>query len=93
MAMRPMLVVATITGARRPPVKLIHGLASTKEKANLAADRALEYSRFMDPGAPTRMGTNPVPAVKLQTAATMSVVRGRADEELMCNIKVVQYRC
>ena len=41
-----------------PPVKLIHGLASTKEKANLAADRALEYSRFIDPGAQMRMATN-----------------------------------
>jgi hypothetical protein len=41
-----------------PPVKLIHGLASTKEKANLAADRASSYTRFIDPGAQTRMATN-----------------------------------
>ena len=43
-----------------PPVKLVHGLASTKEKANLAAGRALEYSRFIDPGAQTRMGTSSI---------------------------------
>ena len=53
-----------------PPVKLIHGLASTKENANLAADRALGYTRFIDPGAQTRMATNSIPAVKLQTPAS-----------------------
>jgi hypothetical protein len=33
--------------------------------------------------------SNPISAVKLQTATTMSVVGGRADEELMRNIKML----
>jgi Domain of unknown function (DUF927) len=56
-----------------PPVKLIHGLASTKEKANLAADRALGYNRFIDPGAQTRMATNSTEARAVFTCAVESL--------------------
>ena len=57
-----------------PPVKLIHGLASTKEKANLAADRALGYASFIDPGAQTRMATSSGLDVKLSALAGSMVL-------------------
>ena len=39
------------------PFDLSYGLDSTNSDANLAADRALGYNRFIDPGAQTRMAT------------------------------------
>jgi hypothetical protein len=57
-----------------PPVKLIHGLASTKEKANLATDRALGYASFIDPGAQTRMATSSGLDVKLSALAESMVL-------------------
>jgi hypothetical protein len=59
-----------------PRVQLSNGLDSTKEKANLAAGRALEYSRFIDPGAQTRMGTSSSRTCNVKSATYKVEIRG-----------------